>query len=58
MLNFTSHAGKRIVEPGSVEVQVGSSSADIHATGKVILAGEVRELPRNWRMVSRCEVSR
>lgn len=57
MLNFTSHAGKRIVEPGSVEVQVGSSSADIHATGKVILAGEVRELPRHWRMVSRCEVS-
>lgn len=58
MLNFTSHAGKRIVEPGYVEVQVGSSRADIRATGKVILAGEIRELPRNWRMTSRCEVSR
>ncbi|PKE28995.1 beta-glucosidase [Rahnella sp. AA] len=57
MLNFTNNAHKRIVEPGFVEVQVGSNSADIHAQGKVILAGEARELPGKWRMVSRCEVN-
>jgi len=57
MLNFTNNAHKRIVEPGFVEVQVGSNSADIHAQGKVILAGKARELPGKWRMVSRCEVN-
>lgn len=57
MVNFTNNGHKRIVEPGYIEVQVGSSSADIHARGKVVLASEVRELPRHWRMVSRCEVN-
>jgi beta-xylosidase len=57
MLNFTNAAHKRIVEPGFIDVQVGASSADIRANGKVTLAGKVRELPRNWRMVSRCEVN-
>ncbi|MFO6298829.1 glycoside hydrolase family 3 N-terminal domain-containing protein [Rahnella selenatireducens] len=57
MLNFTNTAHKRIVEPGFIDVQVGASSADIRANGKVTLAGKVRELPRHWRMVSRCEVS-
>ena len=57
MLNFTNAAHKRIVEHGVFDVQVGASSADIRASGKVTLAGEVLELPRNWRMVSRCKVN-
>jgi beta-glucosidase len=57
MLNFTRKDGKRIVEPGEFELQIGASSADIRGTATVIVTGEVRELAKNWRMMSRCEVS-
>jgi beta-glucosidase len=29
MFNFTRYDGKRIVEPGEFELQIGASSADI-----------------------------
>ena len=57
MLNFTRRDGQRIVEPGEFELQIGASSADIRGTATVTVNGEVRELPRGWRMMSRCEVS-
>ncbi|MEN0614443.1 glycoside hydrolase family 3 N-terminal domain-containing protein [Klebsiella indica] len=57
MLNFTRRDGKRIVEPGEFELQIGASSADIRGKATVTVKGEVRELPRDWRMISRCEVS-
>lgn len=57
MLNFTRRDGQRIVEPGEFELQIGASSADIRGTAAVTVNGEVRELPRDWRMMSRCEVS-
>ncbi|MBA7847541.1 glycoside hydrolase family 3 C-terminal domain-containing protein [Klebsiella sp. RHBSTW-00484] len=57
MLNFTRRDGQRIVEPGEFELQIGASSADIRGTATVTVKGEVRELPRDWRMMSRCEVS-
>ncbi|MFK3704094.1 glycoside hydrolase family 3 N-terminal domain-containing protein [Klebsiella sp. NPDC088457] len=57
MLNFTRRDGQRIVEPGEFELQIGASSADIRGTATVMVSGEVRELPHNWRMMSRCEVS-
>nr|AMK07510.1 beta-xylosidase [Klebsiella sp. T5-5] len=57
MLNFTRRDGQRIVEPGEFELQIGASSADIRGTATVRVNGEVRELPRDWRMMSRCEVS-
>ncbi|MBA7934345.1 glycoside hydrolase family 3 C-terminal domain-containing protein [Klebsiella sp. RHBSTW-00215] len=57
MLNFTRRDGQRIVEPGEFELQIGASSADIRGTATVTVNGEVRELPRDWRMMSRCEVS-
>ncbi|HCB1502143.1 beta-glucosidase [Klebsiella oxytoca] len=57
MLNFTRRDGQRIIEPGEFELQIGASSADIRGTATVTVNGEVRELPRGWRMMSRCEVS-
>lgn len=56
MLNFTNYVGERIVEPGEFELQVGSSSADIHGRATVRVTGETRVLPSNWKMMSRCEV--
>lgn len=56
MLNFTSHQGQRIVEPGEFELQVGRSSADIQGRVTVNVSGETRVLPENWRMMSWCEV--
>lgn len=58
MLNFTSYEGQRIVEPGEFELQMGSSSADIHGRATVRVTGEIRVLPFNWQMMSRCEVAR
>lgn len=57
MLNFTRRDGRRIVEPGEFELQVGASSADIRGTAIVAVQGETRELPAAWKMLSRCEIS-
>jgi beta-glucosidase-like glycosyl hydrolase len=56
MLCFTSMEGRRIVEPGAFELQVGTSSADIRLRATVNLTGTVHTLGREWRMESRCEV--
>jgi beta-glucosidase len=58
MLCFTGMAGRRIVEPGELELQVGASSADIRLRGSVRLTGAVHTLGREWRMESRCQVER
>ena len=58
MLCFSGKEGRRIVEPGEHELQVGASSADIRLRAAVTLAGAVRALGRQWRMESRCEVER
>ena len=39
MLSFTGMAGRRIVEPGEFELQVGASSADIRLRGLVEVTG-------------------
>ena len=56
MLCFTGKDGRRIVEPGEFELQVGASSADIRLRSVVTLTGPVRTLGRQWRMESRSEV--
>jgi beta-glucosidase len=56
MLCFTGKDGKRVVEPGELELQVGASSADIRLRTTVTLIGAVHALARRWRMESRCEV--
>lgn len=58
MFNFTRRDGKRIVEPGEFELQVGASSADIREAVTVNVTGETRVLPAEWRMLSTCEVKR
>jgi len=57
MLNFTDRQGRRVVEPGEFEVQIGASSADIRAKGRITVAGECYVLPRTWRMESYCQVA-
>ncbi|MDN4130725.1 glycoside hydrolase family 3 N-terminal domain-containing protein [Pantoea ananatis] len=57
MLNFTRRDGKRIVEPGEFELQVGSSCRDIHGVSTVTVRGETRVLPCHWRMLSDCKVN-
>jgi len=39
---FHGRSGTRIVEPGLIEVQVGSSSADLRLTGTIALHGQER----------------
>jgi beta-glucosidase-like glycosyl hydrolase len=58
MLCFTGKDGRRIVEPGDFELQVGASSADIRLRAAVKLTGAVHTLGGRWRMESRFEVER
>ena len=58
MLCFTGMEGRRIVEPGELELQVGASSADIRLRALVRLTGAVHTLGRQWRMESRCRIER
>jgi beta-glucosidase len=58
MLCFTGKDGRRIVEPGDFELQVGAYSANIRLRAVVKLTGAVHTLGRQWRMESRCEVER
>lgn len=57
MLNFTRRDGKRIVEAGEFELQIGASSADIRGRVTVNVNGETRVLPQQWKMRSHCEVN-
>jgi hypothetical protein len=57
MLAFTGLEGRRIVEPGQFELQVGASSADIRLRAQVELTGATRTLGRDWRMESRCLIA-
>jgi beta-glucosidase len=56
LLSFTGMAGRRIVEPGEFELQVGASSADIRLRALVEVTGAVRTLGREWRMESRAVI--
>jgi beta-xylosidase len=46
-MSFTGRSGRRVVEPGVVEVHVGHSSADTPLTGSVTLTGAPRRVSRD-----------
>ncbi|MGW4873235.1 beta-xylosidase/alpha-l-arabinosidase [Streptomyces chartreusis] len=51
--SFTDRSGRRVVEPGELELRVGTSSADVRHTARLQLRGSVRELGMDRRL--RCE---
>jgi beta-xylosidase len=52
LASFTGLAGKRIVEPGDVELRFGRSAHDIAATVPLRLTGAVREVGPDRRLLS------
>jgi beta-glucosidase len=55
---FTGRDLRRIVEPGELEVLVGTSAADLPCRGSVTLTGAVRETGRDRRLVTPVEVEK
>jgi beta-glucosidase len=44
LTSYTGRSGRRQVDPGPVDLQVGASSADIRATLRCTLTGPLRHL--------------
>ncbi|MCL6673732.1 MULTISPECIES: glycoside hydrolase family 3 N-terminal domain-containing protein [Streptomyces] len=53
--SFTDRSGRRVVEPGALELRLAASSADIRHTARLNLTGPAREPGPDRRL--RCEVS-
>lgn len=54
MLNFTDSQHRRVVEPGEFEIMIGRSATDIVFNETVAVTGELKILPKYWKML--CEV--
>ncbi len=52
--SFTDRSGRKVVEPGALELRLAASSADVRHTARINLTGPVRELGPDRRL--RCEV--
>jgi len=52
LVSFTGLAGRRIVEPGDVELRFGRSAQEITATVPLRLTGAVREVGQGRRLLS------
>ncbi|MGW7253999.1 beta-xylosidase/alpha-l-arabinosidase [Streptomyces sp. NPDC054834] len=52
---FTDRSGRRVVEPGALELRVAASSADVRHTARLNLTGPARELGADRRL--RCETA-
>lgn len=50
---FTDRSGRRVVEPGALELRLGVSSAEVRHTTRLTLTGPVREVGAERRL--RCE---
>ncbi|SHI05327.1 glycoside hydrolase family 3 N-terminal domain-containing protein [Streptomyces sp. 3214.6] len=55
---FTDRAGKRVVEPGALELRLGASSADVREVARLRLTGPVREVGTERRLHCDVEVLR
>ena len=53
---FTGRDLRRIVEPGAIEVMVGSSAADLPCRGTVTLTGPLRVVGHDRRLITPVEV--
>ena len=53
---YTGRALRRIVEPGELRIQVGTSAGDLPCEGSVELTGKVREAGAGHRLVTPVEV--
>lgn len=58
LASFTGVHGRRVVEPGDVELRFGRSSGDAAATVRLRLAGAERELGPQRQLRSLCRVER
>ncbi|MFE0511686.1 glycoside hydrolase family 3 N-terminal domain-containing protein [Streptomyces sp. NPDC058964] len=54
---FTDRSGTRIVEPGALEMRLGTSSAEVRHTARLTLTGPARALDTNRRLRCDTEVS-
>ncbi|WP_210591556.1 glycoside hydrolase family 3 N-terminal domain-containing protein [Streptomyces sp. GESEQ-35] len=54
---FTDGSGRRVVEPGALELRLAASSADVRHTARLTLAGPVRVLGPDRRLRCDAEVS-
>jgi beta-xylosidase len=55
--SFTDRAGRRVVEPGVLELRLAASSADVRHTARLELTGPVRESGPDRRLLCETEVS-
>ncbi|CAL9552863.1 Beta-xylosidase [Streptomyces sp. enrichment culture] len=54
---FTDRSGRRVVEPGALELRLAASSADVRHTARLALAGPVRVLGPDRRLRCGTEVT-
>ncbi len=57
MLQYTGRDGKRMVEGGTFDIMIGTSSRNILFRETVTIEGSVRYLESDWKMLSTCDVS-
>ncbi|MEV6511774.1 glycoside hydrolase family 3 N-terminal domain-containing protein [Streptomyces sp. NPDC051642] len=54
---FTDRSGRRVVEPGALELRLSASSTDVRHVARFRLTGPVRELGTDRRLLCETEVS-
>ncbi|MFE5944737.1 beta-glucosidase [Streptomyces sp. NPDC056480] len=58
LASFTGRAGRRVVEPGELELRLGASSTEPRLTARVTLTGPVRQVDHRRRLHADFEVLR